>query len=67
MWYFAWILGVCLAVLIGVLNVMWYEAEQHYESVAVDQKKEQRRKAKALQDRESNLLGKLLFWLYRGK
>ncbi len=64
MWYFAWILGVCLAVLIGVLNVMWYEAEQHYESVAVDQKKELTSKASGSTD---NLLGKLLYWLYRGK
>jgi cyd operon protein YbgT len=28
MWYFAWILGVLLAVAFGVINVMWLEAEQ---------------------------------------
>lgn len=28
MWYFAWILGVLLAVSLGIINVMWYEAEQ---------------------------------------
>jgi len=28
MWYFAWILGVFLAVGFGIINVMWYEAEQ---------------------------------------
>jgi cyd operon protein YbgT len=28
MWYFAWILGVLLALSLGIINVMWYEAEQ---------------------------------------
>lgn len=28
MWYFAWILGVLLAVAVGIINVLWYEAEQ---------------------------------------
>jgi cyd operon protein YbgT len=27
MWYFAWILGVLLAVALGIINVMWWEAE----------------------------------------
>jgi cyd operon protein YbgT len=27
MWYFAWILGVLLALAFGVINVMWYESE----------------------------------------
>jgi len=26
MWYFAWILGVLLAVSFGIINVMWLEA-----------------------------------------
>ncbi|WP_082491585.1 cytochrome bd-I oxidase subunit CydX [Duganella sp. Leaf126] len=25
MWYFAWILGLPLAAMFGVLNAMWYE------------------------------------------
>lgn len=25
MWYFAWILGVLLAVSLGIINVMWLE------------------------------------------
>ncbi|MBN2887146.1 MAG: cytochrome bd-I oxidase subunit CydX [Chromatiaceae bacterium] len=29
MWYFAWILGVLLALAFGVINVMWYESEQY--------------------------------------
>lgn len=29
MWYFSWILGVLLAVAFGIINVMWYESEQH--------------------------------------
>jgi cyd operon protein YbgT len=28
MWYFAWILGVLLALAAGVINVMWLESEQ---------------------------------------
>lgn len=27
MWYFAWILGVLLAVSFGIINVMWLELE----------------------------------------
>ena len=27
MWYFAWILGVLLAVALGIINVMWLESE----------------------------------------
>ena len=25
MWYFAWMLGLAMAVLLAVLNAMWYE------------------------------------------
>ena len=28
MWYFAWILGVLLAVAFGIINVLWLEAEE---------------------------------------
>lgn len=28
MWYFTWILGVLLAVAVGIINVMWLEATQ---------------------------------------
>lgn len=31
MWYFAWILGVGLALAFGIINVMWLEAEQSDE------------------------------------
>jgi cyd operon protein YbgT len=27
MWYFTWVLGVLLAITLGIINVMWYEAE----------------------------------------
>lgn len=37
MWYFAWILGVLFAVAFGVINVMWYEMQQHTDSVADDE------------------------------
>lgn len=28
MWYFTWILGVTMAVLLSVLNAMWFEAQE---------------------------------------
>lgn len=31
MWYFSWILGVMLALSLGIINVMWYEAEEPVE------------------------------------
>jgi cyd operon protein YbgT len=31
MWYFAWILGLGLAVSFGIINVMWLEAEQPFD------------------------------------
>jgi cyd operon protein YbgT len=30
MWYFAWLLGVLLALAFGIINVMWYESEQFH-------------------------------------
>lgn len=27
MWYFAWILGLAMAVMFGILNAMWLEHE----------------------------------------
>ncbi|SNY92703.1 cyd operon protein YbgT [Cohaesibacter sp. ES.047] len=30
MWYFAWILGLTAALAVGVINVMWYEAQDSY-------------------------------------
>lgn len=27
MWYFTWILGVLLAVALGIINVMWLESQ----------------------------------------
>ena len=32
MWYFAWILGLGLAVCLGVINVMWLEADYAFGS-----------------------------------
>lgn len=31
MWYFSWILGLTAALAIGVINVMWYEAEESFK------------------------------------
>lgn len=30
MWYFAWILGLTAALSIGIINVMWYEANDSF-------------------------------------
>nr|WP_321446043.1 cytochrome bd-I oxidase subunit CydX [uncultured Cohaesibacter sp.] len=30
MWYFAWILGLTAALSIGIINVMWYEAQDSF-------------------------------------
>lgn len=29
MWYFAWILGLAMAVLFGILNAMWLENKEN--------------------------------------
>lgn len=34
MWYFAWILGIGFAVLLSILNAMWYEAQEDREFIA---------------------------------
>lgn len=31
MWYFTWILGVTAALSIGLINALWYEAENAFE------------------------------------
>ena len=31
MWYFTWIIGIFAAVSMGVINVMWYEAQDGYK------------------------------------
>ncbi len=28
MWYFTWVLGLTMAILLAVLNAMWFEAQQ---------------------------------------
>jgi cyd operon protein YbgT len=30
MWYFTWIIGIFAAVALGIINVMWYEAQDAY-------------------------------------
>lgn len=32
MWYFTWILGVTAALAIAVINVMWYEFQNSFET-----------------------------------
>lgn len=32
MWYFAWILGVTAALAFGVINVMWYEFQNEFDT-----------------------------------
>ncbi len=31
MWYFAWVLGVLLACSIGIINLLWLEAQENFE------------------------------------
>lgn len=31
MWYFTWVLGLTAALAIGIINVMWYEAEEGFK------------------------------------
>ncbi|OUR73111.1 cyd operon protein YbgT [Methylophaga sp. 41_12_T18] len=33
MWYFAWMLGVLLAVSFGIINVMWLELEEDMDKI----------------------------------
>ena len=28
MWYFTWVLGLAMAIMLAVLNAMWFEAQQ---------------------------------------
>lgn len=34
MWYFTWILGVSFAVLLSLVNVMWFEAQEDGKALA---------------------------------
>ncbi len=38
MWYFTWIIGVFAAVALGIINVMWYEAQDSYVAEKQDEK-----------------------------
>ena len=31
MWYFAWILGILLALALGVINALWLEAQESFD------------------------------------
>ncbi len=36
MWYFSWILGVFLAVALGIINAMWLETSGHLDDPSFD-------------------------------
>lgn len=38
MWYFAWLLGVTAALAIAVINVMWYEFQNTFETDGSDER-----------------------------
>lgn len=40
MWYFTWVLGLAAALALGVINVMWYEAEESYKDADDKDKQE---------------------------
>lgn len=42
MWYFSWILGLTAALAIGIINVMWFEADRVFEKA--DQRDKDRKK-----------------------
>lgn len=31
MWYFTWVLGIAAALSLGIINVMWFEAEEAHK------------------------------------
>ena len=33
MWYFTWVLGLTAALAVGIINVMWYEAEDAFRGL----------------------------------
>lgn len=39
MWYFAWILGVGLAMAFGIINVMWLEAD-YFNKLEIEEEKQ---------------------------
>ena len=59
MWYFTWILGVLLVVAVGIINVLWYEASQHLESIAEDERSKEVDEPAP----PKTLLGKIFPWL----
>ena len=40
MWYFAWILGIGVALAFGLINALWFETAEKFESTDVDRSKE---------------------------
>jgi len=47
MWYFAWILGIGLALAFGIINVMWLEANYAFGRRNEEETKERFTTAKA--------------------
>lgn len=31
MWYFTWVLGLAAALAVGIINAMWYEADENFK------------------------------------
>lgn len=61
MWYFTWILGVLLALSFGVINVMWYEAEQCFEH---EEKFNAKSDEQAIEKKQVNFLLRFLKKMY---
>lgn len=40
MWYFAWILGIGVALAFGLINALWFETSEKFESAGDDRSKE---------------------------
>ena len=55
MWYFTWILGLGLAVALGIINVMWLEADYAFGQRDEASTKQRFETAKDLEDAKINL------------
>ena len=64
MWYFTWILGVLLALAFGVINVMWYEAEECFNQQESLLKDSETQAAQAV-EKKPNLLARMLLKFYK--
>ncbi|ALU90244.1 membrane protein [Herbaspirillum rubrisubalbicans] len=54
MWYFAWILGIGLALAFGIINVMWLEANYAFGRRKAEETHERFASARAAEQQRRN-------------